>query len=197
LVNALDWMTNDHLTHPGQQSVANMSLALNFVNVDVDDAVMRAVGAGITVVVAAGNEQQPVDACTWSSAHLGNPATYAPNPGGASVITVGSSTWTDTIGVFSNTGNCVDIFAPGEQITMANSPSGVRVNSGTSFAAPHVAGVAALHMERLYWIASYPSAIEGIIKDNASVNKLSNVPTGTPNLLLYSLLIKQRACCIP
>jgi subtilisin family serine protease len=97
----------------------------------------------------------------------------------------------------SNSGNCVDIFAPGEMITMASSPSGVTVGSGTSFAAPHVTGVVALHMERLYWIAGYPSALEGTIKDNASVGKLMNVPTGTPNLLLYSLLIKHRACCIP
>ena len=66
-----------------------------------NDAVTAAVTAGVTVVVAAGNEAD--DACNYSPSSA------------AAAITVGSTTSADEASDFTNFGSCVDIFAPGEQ----------------------------------------------------------------------------------
>ncbi len=83
---------------------------------------------GVTVVVSAGNSNK--DACQSS------PARYQGS------ITVGASDITDLYASFSNYGPCVDIFAPGVGINSSVSSSNVAYNvySGTSMAAPHVAG---------------------------------------------------------
>jgi serine protease len=102
-------------------------------------------------------------------------------------LTVGSSTNTDARSSFSNFGTCVDLFAPGSSITSAWHTSTTAINtiSGTSMASPHVAGVVALYL------ATNPSAVPGTVHaaivDNASVNKLSGIGTGSPNRLLHSL----------
>jgi subtilisin family serine protease len=94
---------------------------------------------------------------------------------------------TDARSSFSNFGTCVDIFAPGYGILSAwfSSNTATATLSGTSMASPHVAGVAALYKQ------ANPSAsattIRNAIVNNASTNKITNVGTGSPNRLLYSL----------
>ena len=104
-------------------------------NTAVDDAIQRAVADGITVAVAAGNEN--TNACNSSPAR-------APN-----ALTVGATTSTDARASYSNIGTCLDLFAPGSAITSAWSTGDSATNtiSGTSMASPHVAGVAALYLE--------------------------------------------------
>lgn len=66
----------------------------------------------------------------------------------SNIISVGRSDRNDTRPTNSNRGkNTIDLFAPGENIYTTN-PSGYIVNSGSSFAAPHVAGVAALILSK-------------------------------------------------
>lgn len=112
------------------RAVANMSLG-GGASALVDAAVVAAVGAGVVMVVAAGNETQ--DACNVSPAR-------APL-----AVTVGSTTITDARSSFSNFGTCVDLFAPGSDITSAwfESNTQTKTISGTSMASPHVAGAAA------------------------------------------------------
>src|SRR5687768_8573688 len=137
---AIDAMVSDHNGRTNQLAVANLSLSTSQgVSVAIDNAVARAVGAGITVVTSAGNIKSTSpshDACTVSPAHLGGSTT----PNG--VITVGATSSNDSIWSESKGGQCVDVFAPGHNIPLA---SGL-TSSGTSYAAPHVAGVIAFHL---------------------------------------------------
>lgn len=129
IVSGMQWVAQQHRSKGGP-SVANMSLGGSKSSV-IDDAVKSLVQAGVTVVAAAGNSN--LDACTQSPSS----SPYA--------ITVGSTTRNDVRSSFSNFGTCVDIFAPGSDITAPwiGSSSAVNTISGTSMASPHVAGVAA------------------------------------------------------
>ncbi|SCV68472.1 BQ2448_593 [Microbotryum intermedium] len=118
-------------------SVANMSLG-GGKSQALDDAVDSAVEDGLHFAVAAGNDGG--DACNSSPARAGGP------------ITVGASTIADERADFSNHGLCVDIFAPGLNILSTWNTGNKSINtiSGTSMAAPHVAGLAA------YFLSLYP-----------------------------------------
>lgn len=77
-------------------------------------------------VIAAGNEFQ--DACATSPAST------------PEAITVGASDSRDQFADFSNYGTCVDIIAPGVQISSTTPKGRTAEQDGTSMACPHVAG---------------------------------------------------------
>lgn len=108
---------------------------------------------GIHFVTAAGNERE--NACDFSPAS-------APN-----AITVGASDSDNAIAVFSNIGACVDIYAPGVDILSAWPGRGARMASGTSMAAPHVAGVMAVYLGLAH--LTPPQLKERILKDSVGV----------------------------
>ncbi len=167
-VAGIDWVIANHV----KPAVANMSLG-NGSSTAVDDALTRLVNAGVTVVVAAGNNTG--NACNYTPARV------------PSVITVGSVDKTDTKASDSNTGTCLDIWGPGVSIVSANNTgtSGSRVMSGTSMASPHVAGIAALYLANNP--TATPSQVLTALKNNATQNKVINAGTGSPNLLVHSL----------
>jgi subtilisin family serine protease len=191
-IAGLDWITAQRNANPTQRAVVSMSLEY-FPDTTLDDAVIRVIAAGLPVVVAAGNDSD--DACHWSPARLGNPNSYPINPYGYSAITVGAMRPDDSRAGFSNYGSCVDIFAPGTDYNAASatSPSAAVAYGGTSGAAPHVAGVAAMRLEHEPGLTA--SDVELRIKGYATQNRLTNIGSGSPNLLLYSGWRRRRACC--
>jgi len=163
----LDWV-NANARRP---AVVNMSLG-GGASSTIDNAVANTVSKGITVVVAAGNEA--VDACTQSPAR-------AP-----SAITVGATTSGDARASYSNFGTCLDVFAPGSSIRSAwyTGTTVTATSSGTSMAAPHVAGLAALMLAAAP--ASTPAQLDQRLKSTATLGKVTGAGTGSPNRLVHT-----------
>jgi subtilisin family serine protease len=168
IAKGIRWAVEQHVS--GTPAVINLSVAMP-ASGQIDMAVETALAAGITVVAAAGNNRG--DACGSSPARV---------PG---VITVGGSTQDDSVMAMSNTGRCVDVFAPGAWVTSAwaGSPTERRTLQGTSFAAPHVTGIV---VEMLSSNPSLsPAQVHDAVVEAATRDVLKSVPAGSPNLLAY------------
>jgi len=94
------------------------------------DAMKSTVAQGLNIVAAAGNNGN--DACSHT-------------PGSSSsdgIVVVGNTDSDDYVAATSNYGKCITVYAPGTKITSTAIVDGEKkVMSGTSMAAPHVAGV--------------------------------------------------------
>jgi subtilisin family serine protease len=168
LVGALDWIV---ATHPqGVPGVVNLSLGGEALAA-IDAAVAAVVSSGLTVVAAAGNDA--VDACTTSPARV------------SAAITVGATTSTDAIAGYSNRGPCLDVFAPGSSVLSAwiGSPTATSTRSGTSMAAPHVAGAAALVLEQ--HPAADPEQVWATLAAAATSGVLTGRAAAEPDRLLF------------
>jgi serine protease len=170
VIEGIEWVTDNHV----KPAVANMSLG-GPVSQALEDAMRASIQAGVSYVVAAGNEN--ANACNSSPSRL------------AEALTVGSIAKDDKRSDFSNWGTCLDVFAPGSDITSAwhTSPTATDTIDGTSMAAPHVAGVAALVLSVSPLLT--PAEVSAAIVNNALVGKVSDARTGSPNKLLNSAFV--------
>lgn len=175
-ITAMEWI----LKYGKKPGVVNMSLGYGDLEA-VRTAAANLVSGGFTVVAAAGNGNfsgTPLDACRESPA------------GAPSVITVGATASNDAEASFSNYGTCVDILAPGVNIHSSDYQVDNQVvsMSGTSMAAPHVAGVAALYLER--FPTATPAAVWRNIAGRAVTGTISlhhhSYWYGTPNRFLWT-----------
>ena len=164
----VDWVTGHHTSGP---AVANMSLGGSGTNATVEGAVRSSIADGVVYSLASGNSSS--DACNFTPARV------------AEAITVNASQSNDAKASFSNFGTCTDIFAPGVSITSAWSTGDSAVNtiSGTSMAAPHVAGGAALILGTTPSMT--PAQVASTMYTNSTPNKITSPGTGSPNRLLF------------
>ncbi|WP_051713334.1 S8 family peptidase [Spirillospora albida] len=166
VIAGVDWVTR----HASGPSVANMSLG-GGASAALDDAVRRSIAAGVTYTVAAGNSGS--DACSTSPARV------------PEALTVGATGRDDVRAPFSNRGPCLDLFAPGVGVTSAwyDGDAATRTLSGTSMAAPHVAGLAALYLAARPDAA--PAQVAAALTANATPGIVGNPGSGSPNRLAY------------
>ncbi|MEU9085694.1 S8 family peptidase [Streptomyces sp. NPDC048357] len=170
ILKGLDWVVKDAAKAPDTPAVANMSMG-GTPSHALDAAVIRAVASGITFTVAAGNDGK--DACAGSPARV------------PQALTVGATDAADRHAPFSSHGPCVDLSAPGVGVTSAwkDSATATARASGTSMAAPHVAGVAALVLSR--GTARTPAQVSEALLHGAVPDRITGLPAGTPNRLLH------------
>ncbi|MFD6872755.1 MULTISPECIES: S8 family serine peptidase [unclassified Streptomyces] len=171
ILRGLDWLVKDAARNTARgPAVANMSMGGSRSRA-MDAAVVRAVASGITFTVAAGNDGR--DAC------VGSPA------GVAQALTVGATDAADRRPAFSNHGRCVDLSAPGVAVTSAwkGSATALARSSGTSMAAPHAAGAAALILAG--GTARTPEQVGRALLRGAVPDRITGLPAGTANLLLH------------
>lgn len=167
VIAGVEWIT----AHGDRPAVVNMSLGGG--NSDsLKRAVQNLAAAGFFPVVSAGNSSD--DACNYSPANT---------PG---IITVGATDRLDQQATYSNYGRCVGIYAPGTAIRSAWLADGINDLSGTSMAAPHVAGVAALYKQT--YGDTDTATLQNWLKSKATRNALKGLGAGSPNLLLFQPL---------
>jgi len=152
VIKGIDWVTKNAV----KPAVANISIS-GPASRALDDAVKNSAASGIFYSIAAGN--QGADACDHSPARAG-----AGTDNG--IMTVGETTRrSDQEASSSNYGSCVDVWAPGENILSTRMGGGTTTMSGTSMAAAHVGGGAALYFSS--HTSATPSTVEGTLEDAA------------------------------
>ncbi|MEV6405322.1 S8 family peptidase [Streptomyces bobili] len=165
VIAGIDWVTR----HARKPAVANLSLGGPY-SAQLDAAVRASIRSGVTYTVAAGNEGR--------AAALYSPADVR------EAITVGATDRRDVRLAYSNHGSALDLFAPGVSIvsTAHTSDTGRATWSGTSMAAPHAAGVAALYLATRP--RATPAQVQRALVAGATNGKVSGRGPGSPDRLL-------------
>jgi subtilisin family serine protease len=154
VMKGVDWVT----ANAKKPAIANMSLGLGGDASDaLDTAVKNSAASGIFYSLAAGNKG--TGTCSGSPARVG----AGTNNG---IATVAASDETNQEASFSNYGSCVDIWAPGTRVLSTKMGGGTTTMGGTSMAAPHVGGGAALYLSSHTSASS--SAVESALKSAAT-----------------------------
>ena len=172
VVRAIDWVIADAAAS-NRPAVVNMSLAFDGTRRRLTAAMSRLEEAGVTAVVAAGNDG--ANACRHTPANI------------STALTVGATNRRDAVWQGSNVGPCVDLFAPGVGVRSVLAGGGAftyRGSGATSWATPYVTGAAALYLSRNPDAA--PGQVRRWIRTQATRGQLHGLTQNTANRLLYS-----------
>ncbi|HYG80493.1 MAG TPA: S8 family serine peptidase, partial [Pyrinomonadaceae bacterium] len=183
VIGGVDWVTANRVS----PAVVNMSLG-GPGNFALDSAVRNSINSGLPYVIAAGNSN--------SNADFFSPARLIES------LTIGATDESDVRASFSNFGMKVDLFAPGVRIHSAwpdgvpppfgsdclpisTAPNaGVMRCSGTSMAAPHVAGIVALYLQTNP--SASPLTVHSDVRKYGSRNRVINTGPNSDNGVAYS-----------
>ena len=200
VVAALDWVSRNRVPGPAVVTLS-LGVSLGQWSRSLEDSVRSLVREqGVMVVVASGNSA--VDSCFVAPGNVEETLTvaasdldtkFSPPP---SDLQAAAAEGREGLYRWSNTGSCVDLFAPGVDIYAACggagrcqgnvTPSSYAWASGTSMAVPLVAGVAANYLESHPGAA--PDQVKQVILEGATEGRLESphLMPGSPNRVLYS-----------
>ncbi|GAD98594.1 alkaline serine protease Alp1 [Paecilomyces variotii No. 5] len=169
ILEGYDWAVNDIINN----GRAGTSVVSGYYSSAFNDAVESAYEAGVTTVVAAGNDGLP--ALLYSPASAKN------------AITVGAIQSDNARAYFSNWGPGLDIFAPGVDILSCwiGSDTAKNTISGTSMATPHVSGLV-LYLRALEGDLDTPDAIAARLVALATPDAVASAGLASPNKLAYN-----------
>jgi len=170
IIAAFEWTLSHLKSTSSKKGIINLSLSGNR-SASAIDAMKSVLSQGMNIVAAAGNNGN--DACTHT-------------PGSSSsdgVVVVGNIDVNDYITSSSNYGKCISIYAPGSKITSTATVNGEKkVMSGTSMAAPHVAGVMALLLSIKDMT---PKELYKELRNLASTGYINDIDSESPNLIAF------------
>ncbi|MFD7910616.1 S8 family serine peptidase [Streptomyces sp. NPDC059752] len=165
IIAGFDWVANNIR----QPAVLNASLGSDRLEA-VNAAVTAVSDRGVLPVIAAGNDN--TDACRVSPESA------------ARVVTVGATNGFDEETDFSNWGTRLDLYAPGKDIISARLGGGSVALDGTSMAAPHVTGVAALYKSE--HPNALPAEVSDFLDEVSTKDIVQNLSDDSPNELLFT-----------
>lgn len=181
-IAGFDYIRRQKINNPTRLMVANASI-WGSGYAPADQAVLNTINAGVAVALIAGNGGGD-DAAAYSPGRIGASTSGAMTTGATEPAT-------DSVTYYSSQGTVIDLFAPGDTLSMSNTGAQTPF-SGTSAAAPYVAGVMAKHLEQFPYYT--PSDVEAHIRANVNTGVLSRT-NGSPDRLLYAGTKRRRACC--
>lgn len=160
LLTAINWCI-DH-----RMQVVNMSFGMDKMSESLKRAITKAHANGVVMIAAAGNK--------GTNGQIDFPARY---PETIAVTATGKS---DQLASFSNTGNGVQLAAPGDKVVSSWINGGTRELSGTSMAVPHVVGTTALLLERNPYLT--PADVAAIMgQSSIPIRQISGSRVGMVN----------------
>ncbi|MEU4118528.1 S8 family peptidase [Kitasatospora sp. NPDC028055] len=165
VIAGFDWVARN----AKQPAVLNASLSGDRLE-SLNAAATAVSDRGVLPIVEAGNDNR--DACGVSPASA------------ARVFTVGATNRFDEETDFSNWGDCLDLYAPGKDIVSAKLGGGSIALDGTSMAAAHVAGVAALYKSK--HPDALPAEVTDFLDDVSTKDIVRNLSSNSPNKLLFT-----------